>query len=110
MAFLDDVVDGITPQIVKIGLSRNGSTEITDAGYVRLAPSYGASSSGVADLTATLEFDGELAGGNVTHLIFYEDDGGETIWVIRPADDPESFNSDGRLDLTSAPVTADFPA
>ena len=108
MAFLDDVVDGLTAQIVKIGLSDDGATEYSGGSYGRLAPTYDASSSGAADLSATLEFDGTANDGPITHLIFYEDDGGEAVWVIRPVTSSASFNSDGRLDVTSAEVTAAF--
>jgi len=108
MAFLEDVIDMITADIVSIGLA-DGATagdEITGNGYAALAPTYGAAASGEADITATLEYDGPVNGGPVTHLIFRNAGG---VWEIRPVDSPVSFNSDGRLDLTSAPVTAAFP-
>lgn len=107
MAFLEDVVDQITAQISHIGLSLDGSTEYAGAGYSHLAPSYGAAASGVADLSAALQFDGGANDGPVTHLIFKKD-AGATVWTIRPVDTLLSFNSDGRLDLTTAPVTAGF--
>ncbi|HTF53607.1 MAG TPA: hypothetical protein VK735_39695 [Pseudonocardia sp.] len=109
MAFLEDVIDKITPDIVSIGLA-DGPTagdEITGGSYAALAPTYGAAAAGEADITATLEFSGPANGGPVTHLIWRKASG---VWVIRPATAPVSFNSDGRLDLTSAPVTAAFPA
>jgi hypothetical protein len=106
MAFLDDVVDSITADITAIGLSEDGSTEYSGGSYAALAPSYGAAASGAADLSATLEFDGAANDGPVTHLIFKRAAGD----VIRPVDTSRSFNSDGRLDLTSALVNADFLA
>ncbi|HEV7651338.1 MAG TPA: hypothetical protein VGP26_24575 [Actinophytocola sp.] len=107
MAFNEDVVDWITGEIVSIGLA-DGATagdEISGNGYAALAPTYGAASSGAADITGTLEFDGPANAGPITHLIFRNAAG---VWVIRPAASPVSFNSDGRLDLTSAEVTSTF--
>lgn len=109
MAFNEDVVDWITSEIVSIGLA-DGATagdEITGNGYTPLAPTYGAAASGAADITATLEFDGPANAGPVTHLIFRNASG---VWVIRPAAVSKSFNSDGRLDVTSAEVTSAFGA
>jgi len=106
MAFLDDVVDLITAQISHIGLSEDGVTEYSGGEYTHLVPSYAAASSGVADLTATLEFDGAANDGPITHLVFKRSG---SDWVYRALDSPVSFNSDGRLNVTSAEVTADFP-
>lgn len=108
MAFHDDVVDSVTADITHIGLltSSDPGDEITGDGYTRLAPTYAAASSGEADITATLEFDGPANEGPVTHLLFVRDNADD---VVRPAASPQSFNSDGRLDLVSAPVTSAFP-
>jgi hypothetical protein len=106
MAFLEDVVDGITADITQIGLSDDGASEYSGGSYTHLVPSYASASSGAADLSATLEFDGGANDGPITHLIFKRAAGN----VIRPVDSPASFNSDGRLDVTSAEVTAAFPA
>ena len=106
MAFLDDVVDLITAQISHIGLSEDGVTEYSGGSYTKLVPSYGSASSGSADLSATLEFDGVANDGPITHLVFFKSG---SVWAIRPVVEEKRFNSDGRLDVTSAPVTADFP-
>ena|SRR5690606_38277657 len=115
MAFLDDVVDLITAQISHIGLSEDGVTEYSGGSYTHLVPSYAAASSGAADLSATLEFDGAANDGPITHLVFKRSG---SDWVYRPlgawvegefVPAPVSFNSDGRLNVTSAEVTADFP-
>jgi hypothetical protein len=107
VAFVEDVVDYITGEVSHIGLSTDGSTEISGGGYVHLAPNYAAAASGAADITATLEFSGTANSGPVTHLIFKR---AGVAWTIRPVTSPASFNSDGRLDVTSAPVTAAFVA
>jgi hypothetical protein len=107
MAFLEDVVDLITGEITHIGLSANGTTEYSGGSYAHKAPTYAAASAGAADITATLEFDGTANSGPITHLVFKRTGG---AWVFRPVTSSMSFNSDGRLDVTSAPVTAAFPA
>lgn len=107
MAFIEDVVDWIAGEVSHIGLSTDGTTEVSGGGYEHLAPTYGAAADGSTDLAATLAFDGPANEGPVTHLIFKR--AGAT-WVIRPADEGVSFNSDGRLDLTAAPISSDFLA
>lgn len=107
MAFIEDVVDWIAGEVSHIGLSADGTTEYAGTGYVHLAPTYGAAAAGTADLAATLAFDGGANDGPITHLIFKRA-GAE--WVIRPVDTSASFNSDGRLDLTSAPISSAFLA
>lgn len=107
MAFLEDVVDLITGEISHIGLSDNGSSEITGGGYAHQAVTYEAAAAGAADITATLEFTGTPNSGPITHLIFKR---AGASWVIRPVNTPASFNSDGRIDVTSAEVSAAFPA
>ena len=108
MAFLEDAIDLITAEISHIGLSKDGSNEMPASnGYAKQVPTYGAASAGKADLIAPLEFNGPANDGPVTHLIFFKDG---SPWVIRPVDEAESFNSDGRLDVSSAPVTAAFPS
>ena len=108
MAFLEDVVDWIASEVTQIGLSSNGTTEITGGGYVHLAPTYGAAVAGVADITATLAFDGTV-GTNITHLIYKRTPvATPENWVIRPVALAAAFNSDGRLDVTSAEVSAAF--
>jgi hypothetical protein len=104
--FLDDVVDLITDEISHIGLSTNGTTEYSGGGYAHQAVTYDPASSGSADITATLEFDGAANAGPVTHLLFKR---AGAAWVYRPVNTPASFNSDGRIDVTSAAVSAAFP-
>src|SRR5690606_1849239 len=67
MAFIDDVVDLITAEISHIGLSKDGVTEYSGGEYTHLVPSYAAASDGVADLSATLEFEGVANDGPITH-------------------------------------------
>lgn len=109
MAFLEDVVDLITAEISHIGLSANGSTEISGGGYSHVAATYNAAASGQATLQGTpLQFNGTPNSGPITHLIFKR---AGASWVIRPVTgDPKNFNSDGRLDVTSATVTQAFVA
>ena len=106
MAFLDDVVDLITAQISHIGLSKDGETEYSGGNYAAQPVTYDPSSDGAADIAETLEFEGVPNDGPITHLIWKR---GSEAWVFRPVDTPRSFNSDGRLDVTSAEVTASFP-
>lgn len=103
MAFLEDVVDAITTDISHIGLSDDGTTEYSGGSYAHKVPTYAAASSGSADITATLEFDGTALDGPITHLIYKK---ASAAWVFVAVDSALSFNSDGRLDVTSAPVTA----
>jgi hypothetical protein len=107
MAIHEDIVDLITDEISHIGLSDDGATEYSGGSYAHLVPTYAAASSGAADITGTLEFDGSANDGPITHLIFKR---AGSAWVIRPVGSSESFNSDGRLDVTSAEVTSAFPA
>ena len=107
MAFLEDVIDLITGEISHIGLSDDGSTEYAGGSYAALVPTYASAAAGEADITGTLQFDGGANDGPITHLVFKQ---AGAAWVVRPVDTPQSFNSDGRLDLTSAPVSSDFLA
>lgn len=114
MAFIDDVIDLVTNEVTHIGLSEDGATEYSGGDYAALAPTYAAASSGSADLSATLEFDGAANDGPITHFILKRTselwrfvllatwDEQEQEWVAAPV----SFNSDGRLDLTSAKIDA----
>lgn len=105
MAFADDVVNGLTAQIVSIGLSTSSSAagEVSGGGYAVKTPTYASSSGGTADITSALQFNGPANSGPVTHLIYRKASG---VWVIDPVTTPLYFNSDGRLDVTSAPVSA----
>ena len=102
MAFLEDVVADIVADISHIGLGTSATVEVSGGGYAHKVPTYGTPAAGAADITATLEFDGPAALG-VTH-VHYKKAG--TLWMARPVDAVKSFNADGRLDLTSAEVTA----
>src|SRR5690606_10431660 len=106
MAFLDDVVDMITAQISHIGLSKDGETEYSGGNYAAQPVTYDPSSDGAADIARSEEFEGVPNDGPITHLIWKRS---TENWVFRPVDTPRSFNSDGRLDVTSAEVTAAFP-
>lgn len=103
MAFLDDVVDLITDEVTHIGLSSNGTTEISGGGYAHQAVTYASASSGAADIVATLEFDGTPNSGPITHAILKRSGG---AWQFVALDSPVSFNSDGRLDITSGEISA----
>ena len=106
MAALDSAVNAYAADIAAIGLSTSNVVggEVTGGGYTRLAPTYDTSAGGEAsaDLSAALEFDGP-AGTEVTHAIVQYDD---TSTVVRALADPVTFNSDGRINLTAATVTA----
>ena len=106
MATLDDAIDAITADITTIGLSTSSVVggEVTGGGYTALAPTYAAATSSAADITAALEFDGP-AGTVATHLIFRTAAG---VLRVQALDASRTFNSDGRLDVTSAEVTAAF--
>lgn len=107
MAIRDDIVDWITSEVDTIGLAidDDGPVEVSGNGYTRLAPDYSESDGGSADLEDPLEFDGPENAGPVAFFLLIRDN---AIWVAVPIDTPASFNSDGRIDLTSAPVTADL--
>jgi hypothetical protein len=102
MAFLEDVVGEIVTDISHIGLGTSATIEVTGGGYTHLVPTYGAPASGAADITSALEFDGPAA-ATVTHVFFKK---AGTLWLARPVDAAKAFNADGRLDLTSAEITA----
>jgi hypothetical protein len=106
MAALDSAVNAYAADIATIGLSTSSviGGEVTGGGYARIAPTYTTSSGGAAeaDLTATLEFDGPAA-TVVTHAIFVYDDASTRVVALAS---PVTFNSDGRVDLTTAAVTA----
>jgi hypothetical protein len=101
VAFQDDVADLIAAEVSHIGLGTDATTEVTGGGYTHLVPTYAAASGGAANLTATLEFDGPAL-TEVTHLLYKR---AGTLWQAVAVTTPQSFNSDGRLDVTSATVT-----
>jgi len=103
MAFVDDVIDLITAEVTHIGLSEDGETEYSGGSYEALVPSYAAAVSGEADLVESLEFEGVANDGPITHFILKRD---AEEWKFVQVGEPKSFNSDGRLDLTSAAITA----
>lgn len=105
MAFLEDVVDDIAGQIVSIGLSTSSDAadEITGGGYAAIDPNYGSASSGSVALPSTLEFDGPANAGPVTHVIIRRTGG---VWLTQALDSPVSFNSDGKLNVTTATISA----
>lgn len=107
MAVHEDIVGWITSQISHIGLSLDGATEYAHAAYTHQVPTYGAPAAGAADLSATLNFNGAANAGPVTHLVFKR---AGAVWTIRPVAAPASFNSDGKIDVTSAQITSAFPA
>ena len=112
MAFVDDATNLITGEISNISLhtgnpGTTGTNEVSGGGYARRAPSYNASSSGSADLSATLEYNGPANGGPVTFIGYWR---GSTFWQGRAVGTSRSFNSDGRLNLSSAPVSASVSA
>lgn len=100
MPVADDTADWIAGEINELGLEFEG-TEISGNGYARLEPTYGAATSGVADLDATLEFDGP-ENADVDAVRFYRPT--DDLWFTRDLTAAAQFNSDGRLDLTSAPI------
>lgn len=101
MAFVDDVIDLITAEVTHIGLSEDGETEYSGGSYEALVPSYAAASDGEADLVAPLEFDGVANDGPITHFVLKRT---AEEWRFVELDSPTSFNSDGRLDITSAKI------
>jgi len=106
VAALDSAVNAYAGDIAAIGLSTTNVVggEVTGGGYTRLAPTYDTSAGGeaAADLTSPLEFDGP-AGTVVTHAIVQYADAST---VVRALTASRTFNSDGRLNLTAATVTA----
>jgi len=116
MSFNNDAVDWITGEISAISLhtadpgtpgGTSATNEITGGGYARLAPVYATATGGSADLTATLEYDGPANGGPVTHIAFWR---GTTFWQKRQVGTSRPFNSDGRLNLSSAQISASVTA
>ncbi|MCA1791511.1 MAG: hypothetical protein LC667_17180 [Thioalkalivibrio sp.] len=107
--FLDDVAELIAAEVSHIGLANGPASgdEFSSGGYAHLVPTYGAAAAGEADITVPLEFDGP-ANTEVTHLVYKR---AGAFWVSRAVDTAESFNSDGRINVTSAKVgPATFPA
>lgn len=106
MAALDSAVNAYAADIAAIGLSTTSLVggEVTGSGYARLVPVYATSSGGAAaaDLSATLEFDGP-SGTVVTHAIVQYDDASTRLFALTAS---RTFNSDGRLDLDTAEITA----
>jgi len=114
MAFADDFVDLVTAEITHISLhtaspGTTGASEVTGGSpaYARLVPTYNASASSSADITTTLEFNGPDNGGPVTHVGYWR---GANFWIGRGVSTSRSFNSDGRLNLSSAPVSGTVSA
>ena len=97
-------INNLAARITTLGLSTTNTVggEVTGGGYAPLAPTYGAAASDAADLAAVLEYDGP-AGTIVTHLIYRVAAG---VLSVRPLAAPRTFNSDGRLDVISAEITA----
>lgn len=107
MTIYDDAADLIAAEVATISLHLANDSEVTGSGYTRLAPTYAAASGGVADLASTLEFDGP---SGTTPTQYGLRDSGGTLWGdLIPITSPEAFNSDNRLDLTSAPITVAAP-
>lgn len=106
MAALDSAVNAYAADIAAIGLSTSSSVagEVTGSGYARLVPTFTSSVGGAASagLTATLEFDGP-SGTVVTHAIVQYDDATTRLFALAAS---RTFNSDNRLDLVTANVTA----
>lgn len=103
MAFTDDVAGLVASEVSHIGLGTDATTEVSGGGYTHLVPTYGAAAGGQANLTSTLQFSGPANAGPVTHLLFKR---AGVLWRAVAVATPQSFNSDGRLDVSSAPVTA----
>ena len=101
MAFVEDVIDLITAEVTHIGLSEDGETEYSGGSYEALVPSYAAADSGEADLEAPLEFEGSPNDGPITHFILKRT---SELWKFVEVAESKSFNSDGRLNLTTAKV------
>lgn len=97
-------INNLASRITTLGLSTTNTAggEVSGGGYAALAPTYDAAASDAADLTAPLEFDGPN-GTVVTHVIYRVAAG---VLAVRPLAAPRTFNSDGRLDLVSAEITA----
>lgn len=105
MAFEEDVVDLVADEVTHIGLSTNGTTEISGGGYTHQAVTYPSAASGSTDIPATLEFDGTPNSGPITHLVYKRASG---AWTFAAVNTPASFNSDGRLDVPSAEIAWDL--
>jgi hypothetical protein len=109
MSLLDDVVNGIVADITAVGLLKGpnpATDEVTGGGYARQLPTWGASSAGTAALTAAVPYDGPANDGPITHVLFVR---GAKAEVVRPVSNPTlSFNSDGRIDIATLPITAAF--
>jgi len=112
MSFVNDATNSITSQITNISLhtgnpGTTGTNEVSGGGYARRAPAYSTAASGSADLSTTLEYNGPANGGPVTFIGFWK---GSTFWQGRAVGTSRSFNSDGRLNLSSAPVSSSVSA
>lgn len=101
-------INNLAARITTLGLSTTNGVggEVSGGGYVALAPNYAAAAQDAADLTAPLEFDGP-PGTTVTHVIYRVAAG---VLAVRPLAASRTFNSDGRLDLISAEITAALEA
>ena len=99
MAVENDTADWVAGQVSELGLEFQG-TEISGNGYSRLTPTYDPAAGGVADISSTLAFDGPENAD--VDAVRYIRDG--SVWFTRNLTEPEAFNSDGRIDLSSAPI------
>ena len=107
MAFIEDVIDWITSEVTHIGLSEDGASEYSGGDYAALAPTYGSAASGSVYLSAALVFDGVANDGPITHYVLKRR---SELWRFVALGSPVAFNSDGRLDLTSAKINASVVA
>lgn len=101
-------INNLAARVTTLGLSTTNTVggEVSGNGYTPLAPAYGPAASDAADITAPLEFDGPV-GTVATHLIYRVAAG---VLAVRPLAAPRTFNSDGRLDVVSAEITATLGA
>lgn len=107
MTIFDDAADLIAAEVATISLHLSNDAEVTGGGYTRLAPNYAAASDGTADLDAPLEFSGP--NGTTPTQYGLRDSNGDLWGDLIPITSPQPFNSDDRLDLTSAPITVAAP-
>lgn len=105
---LDDTVDWIVSQVESIGLSTSAfsADEVSGNGYTPLAPLYVGAFQGSADIADELVFNGPENFGPITHLLFRNSSG---LWFTREVNGtPESFDENGMLALSSAPISIIF--
>lgn len=109
---LDVAADLLAAEVAEVSLHTadpgdTGASEYAGAGYARQIPLYDPASGGVADLAAPLQFDGDANTGPITHVGLWQT--GSTFLHGVAVDTAESFNSDGRLDMASLPISQAFP-